>query len=111
MLGANLFFKRPEMANRNGVMRSDDVNNSGARVSANHPRFGFKTMLNIDSEKALPTAPSIVGGNLDWTKAKVTPNTHFLRDALSRVRPMNPAPSLGTSLRLGEPNVNSIHTY
>ena len=104
MLGANLFFKRPEMMPRTGMM-------PGARQSMGHPRYGFQTMLNQDSEKPLPTAPSIVGGNLDWTQAKVTPNTLFLRNALSGKRPMNPAPTLGANLKLGEPNVNSVHTY
>jgi len=83
---------------------------SGAKQVDGHPRFGFHTMFNIDSEKPLPTAPAIVGGNVDWTSSKVTPATQYLNSVLSEGRPMNPPPALGSLLRLGEPSRNSIHT-
>ena len=83
----------------------------GVRPSVGHPRFGFETLLNQGSVAPLPTAPAIVGGNVDWTKSKVTPATHYLHSVLSGGRPMNPPPALGTTLRLTEPTINSIHTH
>lgn len=84
-------------------------NNQAVRDFVGHPRFGFQTMLNNDSPVPLPTAPAIVGGNVDWTTAKVSPATIQLHHSLEKVRPMFPAPALGSRLRLVEPNVNSIH--
>lgn len=104
MLGANPFFKAEEKGQFNVI------NGGGARTSIGHPRFGFHTMLNQDSHAALPTAPAIVAGNVDWTKSRVTPATQYLHSVLSVGRPMNPPPALGSVLRLGEPNINSIHT-
>lgn len=121
MLGANLFFKRPEMNTvkpayphelnvlNNANMPYRPINNTAVRYFDGNPKFGFQTRLNHEI-KPLPTAPAIVGGNVDWTKLKVTPATQYLHSVLSVGRPMNPAPALGSLLRLGEPNVNSIHT-
>ena len=120
MFGANPFFKR-EMprsmvyTNRDR-MRDDELrsvrdkyeNNSAVRVDA-HPRFGFKTMLS-GSSVPLPTAPSIVGGNVDWTSSKSTPVTQYLHSVLSAGRPMKPPPALGSFLGLAEPHQQSIHT-
>jgi len=124
MLGANLFFKKPEFARsmvythqdamRDAELRAvrdkyNQPNNTGARPFVGNPKFGFHTML--DRVKVpLPTAPAVVGGNVDWTKARVTPATQHLYDSLNVGRPMNPPPALGSLLRLGEPVVNSIHT-
>jgi hypothetical protein len=85
-------------------------NNTAARDFVGHPRFGFHTMLNHDSFGKLPTAPAIVGGNVNWMNSKVSPVTQSLHNVLSAVRPMNPIPAMGSALRMGEPNVNSIHT-
>ena len=84
--------------------------NGGVRQSDSHPRYGFQTLLNQHSSGDLPTAPAVVGGNVMWNKAKVTPLTQHLHNSLSMGRPMNPPPALGSILRLGEPFVNSIHT-
>ena len=120
MFGANPFFKREMPRSRvytdRDRMRDAELksvrdkyeNNSTVRVDA-HPRFGFKTLLS-GSKVPLPTAPGIVGGNVDWTAAKTTPMTHKLFDTLSSVRPMGFLPALGSSLRLGEPHQQSIHT-
>lgn len=86
------------------------VNNQAVRPFVGHPRFGFQSLLNTHSPAPLPTAPAIVGGNVQWTKSKVTPVTQYLHSVLSGGRPMNPAPALGSSLKLGEPTVHSIHT-
>jgi hypothetical protein len=116
MIGANPFFKRPEpMATNFG---SDYLNKKG-RIAHNnhmtrpfdgHPRYGFQTMLNHDSFAALPTAPPVVGGNVDWTQSKVSPASRRLHSFLAERRSMNPAPALGTPLKLGEPSRDSIHT-
>lgn len=126
MLGANLFFKQPAPARsmvytHQDAMRDREIrairdkynnhNNQAVRPFEGHPRFGFHTMLNQDTPKILPTAPAVVGGNVDWTKAKVTPATQYLHSVLSGGRPMNPAPALGSALRLTEPTVHSIHTH
>ena len=91
----------------NGI---NSINNTGTRVSIGNPKSGFQTLLNTDRHAALPTAPAIVGGNTDWTKSNVTPNTQFLHNFMSGFRPMKPIPALGASLGLAEPNVNSIHS-
>jgi hypothetical protein len=104
MLGSMPFFKRPERKIRPAVTMP------GSRPFIGHPRFGFHTMLNQDSFGQLPTNPSIVGGNVNWTKSRVTPATLQLHSALSDVRNMNYVPADGSVLRLGEPNGNSIHT-
>jgi hypothetical protein len=120
MIGANPFFKRQmprsRVYTREDAMRDSELksvrdkyeNNSAVRVDA-HPRFGFKTMLS-GSKVPLPTAPGIVGGNVDWTSAKSTPATMYLQSVLSGVRPMMSAPALGSFLGLREPQQNSIHT-
>jgi hypothetical protein len=125
MLGANLFLKKPEMMNKPAVIKPEfmttsnrvqplpkpfrPINNDSVRPYEGHYRFGFQTRLDHEI-KPLPTFPAVVGGNLDWTKAKVSPATQYLHSVLSVGRPMNPAPALGSTLRLGEPNINSIHT-
>jgi hypothetical protein len=119
MLGANLFFKRPEVVYKPAVIKPEftnmrgkpfrPINNDAVRPFEGHPRFGFQTRLDHEI-KPLPTAPAVVGGNVDWTKSRVTPATQHLYDSLNVGRPMNPPPALGSLLRLGEPNVNSIHT-
>lgn len=128
MLGANLFFKKPEVVRKFAVEKPElmvttkptlynrtenvpfrPINNDSVRPSIGHPRFGFQTRLDHEI-KPLPTAPAVVGGNVDWTKAKVSPATQYLHSVLSVGRPMNPPPALGSVLRLGEPNINSIHT-
>ena len=123
MLGANLFFKKPEMmvTGDTQMRRHSEImsamgspkqhNNQAVRNFIGHPRFGFHTMLNQDSPVPLPTAPAVVGGNVDWTKSKVTPATQYLHSIISGRRPMNPAPALGSVLRLTEPTVHSIHTH
>jgi len=103
MLSRNLFFKQPDA-------KMPMHPHNGSRHFTGHPRFGFDQSLLPTLRGPLPTAPAIVGGNVDWTKSKVTPATHYLHSVLSGGRPMNPAPALGSVLRLGEPNVNSIHT-
>lgn len=106
MLGANLFFKKPDA-------KMPMHPHNGSRHFTGHPRFGFdQSMLpsDVNTGTPLPTAPAIVGGNINWRNAKVTPATHYLHSVLSGGRPMNPAPALGSTLKLGEPNVNSIHT-
>ena len=131
MIGSTPFFKREEFVrNKPAVINPNEVranygrmrdmggsfdrngmtNNNATRPFVGHPRFGFHTMLNTDTAVKLPTAPPIVGGNTDWTKSKVTPATQYLHSVLAGGRPMNPAPALGSVLRLTEPTVNSIHT-
>lgn len=59
--------------------------------------------------KPFHTLPAIVGGNVDWTRLRVSPKTKFLEQRLSDVRPMNnPVGALGSLLRLAEPNGNNI---
>ena len=109
MLGANPFFKREE---KTAVFRPTEtgINNRMVRPHIGHPRYGFQTILNQDTFGKLPTAPAVVGGNVDWAESKVTPVTQYLHSVLSGGRPMNPPPALGSVLRLGEPTRNSIHT-
>ena len=126
-LPLNMFFKKPEYNpirtmeyTQRDAMRDRELravrerygnhNNQEVRPFIGHPRFGFQTLLNKDSAVPLPTAPSIVGGNVNWKNSKVTPVTQHLYDSLNVGRAMNPPPALGSLLRLGEPNVNSIHT-
>lgn len=84
-------------------------NNDSARRIMGDPKFGFKTMLSGES-KPLPTAPAVVGGNVDWSQRVVNPFTGFLHGEISKARPMMPLPAMGTKMFLKEPNVNSIHT-
>lgn len=131
---ANPFFKKPErmitdmryrspkekemMARQkamkemygDGMRNAMEHNNKAAVVVDAHPRYGFQTMLNHDSPVPLPTAPPVVGGNVDWTKLKATPATQHLHSVLSERRAMNPAPATGSGLRLAEPSRDSIHT-
>jgi len=129
MLGANLFLKaiprireythQDNMRDMERRARLDSmpklmkgtINNDSVRPFVGHSRFGFQTLLNTHSSVPLPTAPAIVGGNVDWTKSKVTPITQHLHDSLNKVRPMNPVPALGSLLKMVEPNVNSLHTH
>jgi hypothetical protein len=106
MLGANPFFKRP-------AVPMPMPSHHGSRHFEGNLRYGFDQSLmpsDVKTPAPLPTRPAIVGGNVDWTKAVVTPATQYLHSVLSGGRPMNPPPALGSLLRLGEPNVNSIHT-
>lgn len=84
-------------------------NNDSARRIMGDPKFGFKTMLSGES-KPLPTAPAVVGGNVDWSQRVVNPYTGFLHGEIAKVRPMMPLPAMGTKMFMKEPNVNSIHT-
>jgi hypothetical protein len=86
-------------------------NNDSVRPFIGHQKFGFQTALNHSSPTPLPTAPPVVGGNVDWTKSKFSPASQYLHSVLSGGRPMNPPPALGSSLRLTEPTVHSIHTH
>lgn len=139
MLGANLFFKQePKLAVmpiRTRQYTAADAmrdkmererreaqpqlfkgggpyhNNDSVRPFMGHQRFGFQTMLNQGSPTPLPTAPAVVGGNVDWSKSTVTPASQYLHSVLSGGRRMNPPPALGTTLKLTEPTVHSIHTH
>jgi hypothetical protein len=110
MHGANPFFNREE---KTAVFRPTEtgINNRMVRPHIGHSRYGFQTILNQDTFGKLPTAPAVVGGNVDWTKTKVTPAHQYLHSVLSGGRPMQPPPALGTNLRLTEPTINSIHTH
>jgi hypothetical protein len=109
MLGANLYFKKQPSIMPITTM-SINPHQGAARVIG-HPRYGFHTMLNQDTAKPLPTAPAIVGGNVDWTKLKATPLTINLHHEMSKFRPMIAPPAVGSFLKLGEPSRDSIHTY
>ncbi len=85
------------------------INNTGVSKVPGHTKFGYQTILD-HQVKPLPTAPGIVGGNVDWTKLRVSPATQHLQTVLSARRSMSPAPALGSGLRLGEPSRDSIHT-
>jgi hypothetical protein len=111
MLGSSPFFKTREDMSGKVMPSVMPHRNYGARPSVGHPRYGFQTMLNQDSFGKLPTAPAVVGGNVMWTRSQVTPATQYLHSVLSGGRPMNPAPALGSALRLMEPTINSIHTH
>jgi len=89
---------------------SMEHNNSAAVPVDAHPKFGFHTMLNTHTPVPLPTPPAVVGGNVDWTKLKVTPATQFLQNFLASKRSMNPPPAVGSDLKLKEPSRDSIHT-
>ena len=83
-------------------------NNTATRLIMGDPKFGFKTMLSGES-RPLPTAPAVVGGNVDWSQKAVNPFTGFLHGEISKARPMLPLPAMGTKLFLKEPTQNSIH--
>lgn len=112
-LPANLFLKN-RFENKPPVVDSSFANgelttHKAARGLDGHPKFGFQTLL--DRIKApLPSAPGIVGGNVDWTSLRSSPYTQFLSGKIGQMRGMMPAPALGRSLNIGEPNRNSIHT-
>lgn len=83
--------------------------NTAVRPSIGHPKFGFG--VNLPQVIApLPTAPAVVGGNVDWNSLKSGPATQFLHSQMSLGRPMMPPTALGSLVRLGEPSLNSIHT-
>jgi len=116
MLGANPYFKRQPV--KSMVFTRDDarkmraiqdIKNTGVARVNGHSRFGFLNMLDA-TKVPLPTAPAVVGGNVDWTKSKASPATAYLHSFLSENRMMNSAPASGSSLRLDEPNNISIHT-
>ena len=120
MLGANPYLKmiRTREYTRVDAMRDaelravrekHDRNNNATRPFMGHPKFGFKTMLSGES-KPLPTAPAIVGGNVDWTQKAVNPNTMFLHSEIMNKRQMLPPPMMGAKMFVKEPNQNSIHT-
>jgi len=108
MLGPNLFFKKARTDTRPTVLPLEHRNSAVAPVLG-HPRFGFRTILDREV-KPLPTAPAVVGGNVDWTRSRVTPVTNYLHQELSKFRPMIVAPAIGSFLKLGEPSRDSIHT-
>ena len=98
MIPANPFFKTAEKQQFN-VMTNTNTTNTAVRPVSGHSRFGFQTML-PHKVVPLPTAPAIVGGNVDWTKSRVTPATQYLHSVLGAGRPMSPAPQLGSFLSL-----------
>jgi hypothetical protein len=120
MLGANPYFKRIRTREytRADAMRDAELravrekhahNNNATRPFMGDPKFGFQTMLS-GSKLPLPTAPAIVGGNVDWTQKKVGPTTMFLHHEIMNKRQMLPPPVEGSGMFVKEPNQNSIHT-
>lgn len=131
MLGPNPFFKAPIDYTYNAKMPPKQIwtgkdemmkvrqayleeskqahNNNAARQLIGDGRFGFKTML-TGSSKPLPTAPAIVGGNVDWTQKAVGPTTMFFHHEMMNKRQMLPPPALGAQMFVKEPDQNSIHT-
>jgi hypothetical protein len=109
MLGANPYFKAPIDYSYNAKMPRPDHNNNAARPFMGHHKFGFQTLLSGES-KPLPTAPAIVGGNVDWTQKAVGPTTMFFHHELMNKRQMLPPPMMGKQMFVKEPNQNSIHT-
>lgn len=130
MLSANPFFKAPIDYSYNAKMPRPTVytptdrmrdaelqavrdkyghNNNSTRPFMGHPKFGFKTMLSGES-KGLPTAPAIVGGNVDWTTKKVGPATMFFHHEIMNKRQMLPPPVMGSPLKVSEPTGFSLHT-
>lgn len=83
-------------------------NNNATRQIIGDGRFGFKTTLS-GTKVPLPTAPAIVGGNVDWTQKKVGPTTMFLHHEIMNKRQMLPPPMEGSGMFVKEPNQNSIH--
>ncbi len=89
--------------------RKDEPTNTGVRPSMGDPKYGFG--INLPQVIApLPTAPAVVGGNVNWAKLTSSPATQFLHSQMSLGRPMMPPAALGSLVRLGEPSQNSIHT-
>jgi hypothetical protein len=111
MLSRNPFIKRQPDYSFNAKMPIDrhSPNNTATRPFSGDPKFGFKTILSGES-KPLPTAPAVVGGNVDWSQRVVNPFTGFLHGEIAKARPMLPLPAMGTKMFMKEPNVNSIHT-
>ena len=110
-----MFFKRPAVMRNDSIVGREQgvgaINNNSVRPFMGHSRFGFQTLLNQDTIAKLPTAPAIVGGNVDWRQRRVSPFTQFLHGAFSASgRQMQNIPTIGASLNLVEPNVNSIHS-
>jgi len=100
---------KPQLRDILGSIKRPEPTNTAVRPSVGHPRFGFQTMLPSVSAP-LPTAPAVVGGNVDWTSLKSSPATRFLHSQLSLGRPMMPPQALGSLVRLNEPTGISIHT-
>jgi hypothetical protein len=100
---------KPQLRDILGSLKRPEPNNTAVRPIAGHPKFGFQTIL-PSVTAPLPTAPAVVGGNVDWTNLKSSPATQFLHSQLSLSRPMMPPQALGSLVRLGEPSQNSIHT-
>jgi hypothetical protein len=90
-------------------MKRPEPTNTGVRPSMGDPKYGFAVNLPQVSSP-LPTAPAIVGGNVNWKTLTSSPATHFLHSKLSMMRPMVPRAPLGTLSGLAEPSLNSIHT-
>ena len=91
------------------VRRKHDHNNRATRPFMGDPRYGFQTLLS-SSKSPLPTAPAVVGGNVDWTQKKVGPATMFFHNEMMNKRQMLPPPTEGSGMFVKEPNQNSIHT-
>lgn len=108
MITAFPFFKQAETKQLNDPIPTG-INNTAVRATIGPRRFGFQTMLSR-TQVPLPTAPAVVGGNVDWTKSRVTPATQYLHSVMSGARPMEPPAALGSALRLTEPTIHSIHT-
>ena len=121
MLGVNQYFKtmpRTRVYTREDAMRDAEIeavrrkhdhNNRATRPFMGDPKYGFQTMLS-GSKVPLPTAPAIVGGNVDWTQKAVGPTTMFFHHELMNKRQMLPPPMMGKQMFVKEPNQNSIHT-
>jgi hypothetical protein len=114
MLGGNIFLKN-RFENKPPIIDSSFANgelttHKAARGHVGNPKFGFQTLLDR-VRVPLPTAPAIVGGNVDWANARASPFTHFLSGKMSNKRGMMSPPALGSFLNLKEPNVNSIHHH
>ena len=90
------------------VREKYEHNNNATRRFMGNPKYNFQTMLS-GSSKPLPTAPAIVGGNVDWTQKKVGPVTMFLHNEIMNKRQMLPPPMEGSGMFVKEPTQNSIH--
>jgi len=113
MLGGNIFLKN-RFENKPPVVDSSFANgelttHKAARGLDGNPKFGFQTLLDRSSVP-LPTAPAIVGGNVNWTNLRSSPYTQFLSGKLGNMRGMLPTPAVGSFLNLKEPHGQSIHT-
>jgi hypothetical protein len=119
MLKASPFFKAPRPAVYTPRDRQRDMelqavrdkyqhNNNATRPFMGDPKYGFQTMLS-GTKVPLPTAPAIVGGNVDWTQKAVGPATMFLHHEIMNKRRMLSPPMEGSGMFVKEPTQNSIH--